>query len=1134
MTGDVGTQYKDCHKAVLFKRKRPFEVVMASPGLQRRSMSKPRTSSSSSSSNTSRAFYEPPPDKQTAAQIVRESREWLHAVSTHRPYTPKDQPRSLFGTSYKPVGSKQFQNAKQSVAYPTSNKPFNVLDTGCPVQVQTYGRGRYTRKLTPGEEYTLSASSAALLKIRDEPNMSAPGSHRASEDFGKTKLELVGKQTKLITPNQPKLLAPALSQMGMQFVPSPVPVKETTFTQRAKVVMAEAKKRGPRSGEPSVRRSPIVSLPNTAPSSATRPYTKSPYNSPASSDLDSGINLRASYTSQLSPSEERSITDRISPSEGSELPLLKPGTSDPISKSLPGGLKSHRAQSIHKTSSPTSASGDSGLSSGSELDHLITRLTELPRHVNYSGSPEPELSVNTPNRTPQSIGSPPSESYEATIPEEQEAIKLVNRIHAAIAESGLSGKVKWPSRSLLLQTAFALLDWPSSRFRLALIRLILTVQVTGQNLITVCKLLYRISKQAANDALFLEHPDTIECLLRTLQHLDTALPMSGDGPDLSSDPMLENLDAMVFFTGTLKFLAASSVVADALHNHPAFLIGLLSLHQQVDKRIRLWNVKTLTKQATEDGLEDLEEQLYSVLVQISDIFCHLTGNPGLRARLIFSGGIMDHVVDCLIHQVTPSNQKTSYSRSSAQYLAQFNWIRFLARLTEYTEVCLRLDCWSGDELNYSVASMNTSCAGLVHTASNSLKSESRESSRMAALCTLLFSMIQAYSDDMELTVRIAYLLGNLTARLDSAREVLFPNPLALTDMCGLCRDYRRMTTEMDKGNRVLVPPTQDDPASAWLDAPNQSNVARNPPLPQHQPCLEVVNKLVRILANSAIGEAVGQLAVMSTECLDLFLDVIAGECPREPTELLVNCLAGLNNITYYVRPESSSAVLAKQYDVAELLIRTLGSGAAHPDVMLGVIRVFGNLTRQPNLRNWINQQAGQLLLNASQTAGVIEPPTPWPSTVPHHQAMLYILIQNLDSARPELVYSTLGVLINLMTDVDQRPAFKELGGIPKLVEVLKDFAGHDWQLAGLACKALWNYTEGSKNSIRHLIDTETLNELYSLLIEFIDQNEVDRMHQNFLEEDPNVEQESLTLWKAAWSSEFFPVASEFLARLNYG
>lgn len=44
--------------------------------------------------------------------------------------------------------------------------------------------------------------------------------------------------------------------------------------------------------------------------------------------------------------------------------------------------------------------------------------------------------------------------------------------------------------------------------------------------------------------------------------------------------------------------------------------------------------------------------------------------------------------------------------------------------------------------------------------------------------------------------------------------------------------------------------------------------------PQNQSCLEVVNKLVRVLANSAIGETVGRLAVVSTESLDLFLDLI--------------------------------------------------------------------------------------------------------------------------------------------------------------------------------------------------------------------------------------------------------------------
>lgn len=49
----------------------------------------------------------------------------------------------------------------------------------------------------------------------------------------------------------------------------------------------------------------------------------------------------------------------------------------------------------------------------------------------------------------------------------------------------------------------------------------------------------------------------------------------------------------------------------------------------------------------------------------------------------------------------------------------------------------------------------------------------------------------------------------------------------------------------------------------------------------------------------------------------IFCRFAACESPREPTELLLNCLAGLNNITYYIHPESPVAVLAKQYNVAE-------------------------------------------------------------------------------------------------------------------------------------------------------------------------------------------------------------------------
>ncbi|KAA0196380.1 hypothetical protein FBUS_06557 [Fasciolopsis buskii] len=955
------------------------EVVMASPGLQR-SVSKPRISSSSSSSNTSRAFYEPPPDRQTAAQIVRESREWLQAVSTRRPYTPRNQPRSLFGPSYKPISSKPSRNVKvhQGVTSSTSSKPFSLLDVGYPVQIQPHGGGNSIRKITSGEVYTGS------LKHLAEPN-----------SLGKTKLELIGKQTKLLSPNQPRLLTPALTQMGAQFVPSSMASREKAFGQRTRMTIAGAKKHEAKSGDLNVRRSPVVASNTTLSSASTLPI-ESPYSSPVSSDLDSGVDLRVMSTSQLSSpqrsdnldmSEERPITMGVNHLEGM-VGLTVASKQAPVPASDTVQVSSKLTQSVNKPGL-TSPSGDLETRSVSELGQLIAKLNNLSHFVQCPGSPESELGVDASNRTSQSSES--SDSYDITTPEEQEAVALVNRINETIEESGLAGEMKWSDRSMLLHTAFGLLDWPSAGFRLALIKLILTIQVTGQSLTTVCELLYKISKQAKNDVLFLEHSSIVDCLMHTLQQLDTPLPMSKDKPNLSMDPMLDNVDAILFFTGTLKFLAASPVVSDTLYNHPAFVIGLLSLHQQVDRRIRLGSKKSPTEPIAKFELEDLEERLYLILVQV---------NP---------------------------HQAITCSRSSAKHLTQFNWIRLLARLTEYTEVCLRLDSWSGDELYNSISSVDDYCADLVQASSATrLKHERSDTSRMATLCNFLFSLLSAYSEDLELTVRVAYLLGNLTARLDSARKILFPNPAALSNMCDLCRTYHRTATQPAGASF-----SGSNLSKAWSDIPDQLNELQSSTVPQNQSCLEVVNKLVRVLANSAIGETVGRLAVVSTESLDLFLDLIACESPREPTELLLNCLAGLNNITYYIHPESPVAVLAKQYNVAEFLIRTLGSGAPHPDVILGVIRIFGNLTRQSTVRNWISQQAGQLLLNASQSAGVIEPPTPWPSTVPSEQAMLYILIQNLDSARPDLVYSTLGVLINLMTDMDQRPAFKKLGGISK-------------------------------------------------------------------------------------------------------
>lgn len=83
----------------------------------------------------------------------------------------------------------------------------------------------YPDLVTSGEVYTGS------LKHLAEPN-----------SLGKTKLELIGKQTKLLSPNQPRLLTPALTQMGAQFVPSSMASREKAFGQRTRMTIAGAKK----------------------------------------------------------------------------------------------------------------------------------------------------------------------------------------------------------------------------------------------------------------------------------------------------------------------------------------------------------------------------------------------------------------------------------------------------------------------------------------------------------------------------------------------------------------------------------------------------------------------------------------------------------------------------------------------------------------------------------------------------------------------------------------------------------------------------------------------------------------------------------------------------------------------------
>ncbi|CAL8097660.1 unnamed protein product [Calicophoron daubneyi] len=1196
---------------------------MASPSLKRRlnamdTISKPISSTSS----TTRAFYELPVNKPTAARIVRESRDWLQAVSTRRPFTPKDQTRSLFGSAYRNVQSRpesavklsaknfdpsDFPKAKNGGQLaPIKNSPQAVggeTDSSATPYISPTGSvrpggrgGRMLRKFLHCDETLPSPRGPPGILTATDPGANRRvqrkhgGGHLVTPMVKETlsyppKLELVGTQSKLISHVPPRNTSPLLSCARKTSASVENLAGNRNFALRHSTSM-------------DVRLEPGIKKKNSQPRGLQASAGKFAF---AQSNADSAV-----YSSLETPSEnsDRKMVSPTSPlklsvsslneEDAKSFPSARPNTQnsedflmlspddelhDPPGRAgmttqthsanvrgRPSAFEENFARPKLKSSGPfkrngtslekcdldllgpsilTSGSGDSGLCSGTELDHLIARLSELSLNASKSAqNRSKEMEITTEDVQGDAVqdetrrsDTPKSADLEMDEETETEVINLVDRIYTALRDSGLQGKRNWPNRTALLQSVFPLLDRASPRLHLALARVILVVQVNDSNFTNVCKLIYKVAKDNRNDQLFLEHEDTLELLVSPLNSID--LDGISDGTEISDQPLV-TLDALLFLTGTLKFLATSPLTSALLMSQPMFLPGLLNVHCEINERL-CQSLLQPVNTSHENNSKELQHRFCHVLLQISEIFCHMSTLPSFRPKLLQTDGVLDQVIDCILYRNAEGSTSEVPTTQSAHYLVQFNWIRLLARLTEYADVCQCLDGYQEErevpEGPEFVLGGEKQLNGNLEQSTN----EKRGSQRVKSICQALMNMIKRSPDEMDLVVRVAYLLGNLTARLDSARDALFPNADAMVQLCTLCKHYQINRPEVRGEFKLLTTPCRVRSRfgnNAWSQTSSSgSNSSSNSKQSEKIAKIgsrahsEVLDKLVRVLANATIGENVGQLAVVVPDCLDLLLNLISYESPWEPSELLLNCLAGLNNVTYYIGPERVPDLSTRQFDIAEVLLHTLDCGVAHPNVLLGVIRVFGNLTRHSGLRDWLVRRGGAVMLESSQSQ-VVGPFTNLPRTINAQNAFMYYLIQNLESSRPELVYSTLGVLINLMADVDQRPMFGQLGGLPRLTEALRDFAGHDWQLAGLACKTLWNYTEDPSEPIRNLIDDETLNELYELLVEFTDEEAVARIHRSFLVDDPTTGMDSVALWRAAWSSEFLPVATEFLSRLT--
>ncbi|XP_073933199.1 armadillo repeat-containing protein 2 isoform X2 [Castor canadensis] len=337
-------------------------------------------------------------------------------------------------------------------------------------------------------------------------------------------------------------------------------------------------------------------------------------------------------------------------------------------------------------------------------------------------------------------------------------------------------------------------------------------------------------------------------------------------------------------------------------------------------------------------------------------------------------------------------------------------------------------------------------------------------------CYALFlNLLNKYEEKQDLVIRIVFILGNLTAKHNQAREHFSKEKGSIQTLLSLFQTFYCLDLHSQRRGcaRAKQPTAQRPPSEAE----------------------DVLIKLTRVLANVAIHPRVGPALAANRQVVSLLLTTLEYKSLDDCEELVINATATINNLSFY--QVKNSIIQDKKLYIAELLLKLLVSN--NMDGILEAVHVFGNLSQDHDICDFIVQN------NV-------------------HKFMIALL----DSKHQDICFSACGVLLNLTVDKDKRVILKEGGGIKKLVDCLRDFGPTDWQLACLVCKTLWNFSENITNASSCFGDEDT-NTLLALLPSFLDEE---------LALDGSSDQDLKNYHKLHWETEFKPVAQQLLNRIQ--
>ncbi|XP_048452650.1 armadillo repeat-containing protein 2 [Rhincodon typus] len=200
--------------------------------------------------------------------------------------------------------------------------------------------------------------------------------------------------------------------------------------------------------------------------------------------------------------------------------------------------------------------------------------------------------------------------------------------------------------------------------------------------------------------------------------------------------------------------------------------------------------------------------------------------------------------------------------------------------------------------------------------------------------------LEATNAGQDLVVRVVFILGNMTAKNNKAREELYKQKYSVETLLTLFQTYHKLDV------KVKITPTKTQ---------NKSEIdgTKNQKLSEVE---DILVKLIRVIANLSINTEVGSAFSGNQNCVDLLIKVLECKTIEKCEELMMNAATTINNLSYY--QVKNSAVRARQLHIAELLMKLLLCN--NMDAILEAARVFGNLSRSKEVRDFIVQNNGNV------------------------------------------------------------------------------------------------------------------------------------------------------------------------------